>query len=89
MLVTELNSELAAKLGLKETSGLLVAEVKPGGAAESAGIVPGDIIQQIDSKPVASTTDFANAITPHAKGTVLRFLLRRGQTSIYVALKLE
>ena len=89
MIVTELNIELATKLGLKETSGLLVAEVKPGGAAESAGIAPGDIIRQIDSTLITSTSDFANAITPHAKGSVLRFLLRRGQTSLYVALTLE
>jgi serine protease Do len=89
MIVTELNSELATKLGLKETAGLLVAEVKPGGAAESAGMAPGDIIRQIDSTPVSTITDFVSAITPHAKGSALRFLLRRGQTSLYVALKLD
>ncbi len=89
MIVTELNGDLAAKLGLKETSGLLVAEVKPGGAAEAAGMAPGDVIRQVDSTPIATIADFANAVTPHAKGSVLRFLLRRGNASLYVALRIE
>jgi serine protease Do len=89
MIVTDLNSELAAKLGLKETTGVLVAEIKPGGAAETAGMAVGDIIMQVDGTPVATAADFASAVASRAKETVVRFLLRRGDASIYVAMKLE
>jgi serine protease Do len=89
MIVTDLNGELAAKLGLKETTGVLVAEIKPGGAAETAGVATGDIILQVDGTPVATSADFASTVGSLAKGTVVRFLLRRGDASIYVAMKLE
>ncbi|MEI8355393.1 MAG: DegQ family serine endoprotease [Deltaproteobacteria bacterium] len=89
MVVTELTGELVAKFALKETSGLLVAKVKSGGAAEAAGLAPGDVIRQVDSTPITTIADFVNAVTPHAKGSVLRFFLRRGSTSLYVALRIN
>ena len=88
-IVTELNGELAAKLGIKETKGVIVAEVKPGSTAEEAGIAPGDIIVQIDNIAIATMTDFKKAVESRKPGSVLRLLLRRGDASLFVALKAE
>ncbi|NVJ69873.1 MAG: DegQ family serine endoprotease [Alphaproteobacteria bacterium] len=44
--------DLAASLGLDRAGGVLVDEVYPGGPAESAGIMPGDVIMAIDGKEV-------------------------------------
>ncbi len=88
-IVAELNKDLAAKLGIKETKGVIVAEVKPGGAAEDAGMAPGDIVVQIDNTPIATIADFKKAVESHKTGSILRFLLRRGEASLFVALKPE
>jgi serine protease Do len=87
--VTELNKELAAKLGLKERTGVMVAEVKPGGAAEEAGMAAGDVIEQIDNTPTPTVSDFKKALDSRKPGSVLRLLLRRGSASLFVALKTE
>ena len=39
--------------GLKTRAGAIVAEVTPGGAAQKAGIEPGDVIVEYNGRPVA------------------------------------
>jgi serine protease Do len=88
-IATELTVDLAGKLGIKETKGVIVVEVKPGSPAEEAGMAPGDIIAQIDDTPIATMADFKKAAESRKTGSILRFLLRRGDSSLYVAMKLE
>jgi serine protease Do len=85
--VNELTAELAARMGLKETKGVVVVAVTPGGAAEEAGIARGDIVREIDGVKIAGTTDYAKAVNSHKKGEVMRLLLRRGESSLFVAVK--
>ncbi|HEX5774235.1 MAG TPA: DegQ family serine endoprotease [Geomobilimonas sp.] len=87
--VRELTRELAVQLNAKEVQGVVVAEVKSGSAAEDAGIVKGDIIREIDGVKLATVADYEKALAAHKKGTVLRLLLRRGDSSLFVALKVE
>jgi serine protease Do len=89
LVVTDLNKDLAAKLGTKEQTGVIVAEVKPGGAAEEAGVVSGDIIVQVDNTPTPTVPAFKKALEARKPGSILRLLLRRGSSSIFVAMKNE
>ncbi|MBT0651859.1 DegQ family serine endoprotease [Geobacter luticola] len=89
MTVRELTRELAAQLGAKDMQGVVVAEVKPGSAAEDAGIAKGDIVREIDGTRIASVADYEKALTAHKKGTVMRLFLRRGDSSLFVALNVE
>jgi serine protease Do len=89
LVVTDLNKELATKLGIKEQTGVIVAEVKPGGAAEEAGVASGDIIVQVDNTPTPTVPEFKKALEARKPGSVLRMLLRRGSNSIFVAMKTE
>lgn len=50
--VTQLNSELAARLGIRKTSGVLITSIYRGGPAQLAGLLPGDIILSIDNKKI-------------------------------------
>lgn len=52
--VTQLNSELAARLGIRKTSGVLITSIYRGGPAQLAGLLPGDIILNIDNKQIGS-----------------------------------
>lgn len=54
--------ELAEVWGTDQTSGALVQNVVEGSAAESAGIVPGDLIIGVNGTPVVSSTDLRNKI---------------------------
>ena len=89
MSIGQLTPELAAKLGTKETKGVVVTEVKPGGLADEAGITRGDLIREINGTKVSSMEEYNKALESLKKGGVIRLLLRRGESSMYVALKLE
>ena len=52
-------------------SGLTVGSVVPGGAAEAAGIVAGDVITTIDGVDVASLSDVRAALFPHHPGDTI------------------
>jgi serine protease Do len=89
MTVRELTKELAAQIGVKEIKGVVIVEVKPGGLAEDAGIMRGDIVREISGAKVTTVAEYDKALAAHKKGTVMRLLLRRGDKSLYVALKVE
>jgi serine protease Do len=89
MTVRDLNGELAAQLGIKETTGVVVVDVKPGGVAEEAGIAAGDVIKEINGVKITSVNDYAKTVSAHKKGTVMRLLLRRGDSSLFVAIPVE
>jgi serine protease Do len=53
-----LTEPLAASLGLgASTTGAVVTEIAPGGAAEKSGLAPGDVILEIDKQAVATAED--------------------------------
>jgi serine protease Do len=87
--VADLTPALATRLGVKATSGVVVTEVKPGGLAEEGGIATGDIIKEIDGIAVTGVADFEKAVSAHKKGDILRLLMQRGDTALYVALTIE
>jgi serine protease Do len=89
MTVRELNGELAAQLGIKESKGVVVTAVKPEGVAGDAGIAPGDVILEINGTRISTTDDYSKAVSAHKKGTVMRILLRRGNSSLFVAIPVE
>jgi serine protease Do len=82
--VQELTPELRARLGIDEPGGVIVADVEPGGAAERAGLRPGDLILEVDRKPVAGIPDLARALEGAQEGTLL--LVRRGDVTVFVPL---
>jgi serine protease Do len=89
MTVRELTGELAARLGVKDGKGVYVADVKPGGKAEEAGIAAGDVIVEVDGTAVAGVQEYDKALAAHKQGTFMRLLLRRGGSFLFVALKAD
>jgi serine protease Do len=89
MSVAALTGELAAQLGIGETKGVIVMEVKPGSLAEEGGIAKGDIVKEVNGTKIATVADYEKAVAARTKGGVLRFLLRRGDSSLFVALKVD
>jgi S1-C subfamily serine protease len=52
-----LTPELAAQLGVRDLRGAVVLSITPGSPAEAAGLQPGDIIRQVNGKPIAAFSD--------------------------------
>ncbi|MFQ5450221.1 MAG: DegQ family serine endoprotease [Nitrospinaceae bacterium] len=85
--VQDITPELMQSLQLDSTDGVLVSDVTAGGTAAEAGIRRGDVITEINRKPVKSVQDYRKAATSDKKGNTMLFLVRRGGTTIYIAVK--
>ncbi len=83
--VQELTPEIAQSLGLKQTSGVVVAKVEPGSAADDANIQSGDVIQEVNRQPVKDVQDFIQKMDQaKSQGNIL-LLIQRGDSSIFAA----
>jgi serine protease Do len=76
MKVTTLTPELANRYDLTVKSGVLVTSILPGGAAEDAGLRPGDVIVRVEKTPVTSAEDFWSALSKEMATTKLGVILR-------------
>jgi serine protease Do len=85
--VQKLSPEIASSLGLEGNQGVIVTTVDPGGSGAAAGFRRGDVILEIDRKPINSLSDYEKAIAAEAKDNNLLFLVRRGDANIFLALK--
>ena len=83
--VQNLTSALAQQLGLPPGStGVVVTQVDPSSASASAGIQRGDVILEVDHKPVHNLQEYNQAIAGRANQPVLLLLSRGGATSYIV-----
>jgi C-terminal processing protease CtpA/Prc len=58
----DLTPQLAQYFGVKQGKGVLVSEVIVGGAADKAGLKAGDVIVQVDGKPVSGVEELRAAL---------------------------
>jgi len=87
MTVEELDAEKVKRFKLREgEEGLVVSDVAKGGPASSAGIRAGDLIREVNRREVRSLEGYRSALR-RDEGEVDLFLLQRGQSHIYVAVK--
>ncbi len=81
LVVQDLTPDLAGAFSVEPGTGVLVAEVADGLAAEDAGLEPGDVIVSIDNQAVNSARDFHNAQGRLAIGEKLAVVyLRKGKS---------
>jgi len=85
--VQPVTPDIAQSLGLERAEGLVVSSVKPGSAAEEAGLRSGDVITQINRRPVKNLAEYNREMARNEKGKPVLFLVRRGQSSLFLALK--
>ena len=85
--VAELTKEKAQQLKVQGDHGVVVTEVQPESLADRAGIAEGDLVREINGVRINGVGDYSKAIAQVKKGTYLKLLLRRGDSSLFVALK--
>lgn len=69
---------------LSDSSGIVVTEVEPGGAAAEAGVRPGDVLDRVGEIPVSDATFGARfrARYGRAEGTTVPLTVRRGTDTL-------
>ncbi len=87
MLVEELTPEIARRFGYPVDTGVVVAQVAQGSPAQVAGIKAGDIILEINRQDVPDLSAYGGAIASFKPGDTALFLLQRGRSNLFVALK--
>jgi len=86
MSVQNITPEIAKGLGLKSETGILVARVVPGSPAAKANIRSGDVIQQVNKKPVKDVEDFKQQIENAKDQETILLLIQRGESTLFAAL---
>ena len=85
--LSDLNPRLLRQLDLPaSTQGVLVTGVDPASATAEAGLRRGDIIQQVNDKPVAGVAQLEKLLSSSGSKTLLLTVLRDGNT-LFLALQ--
>ena len=78
--VQELTQELASYFDLKSTDGVIIAQIEEDSPAEKCGLQRGDVLLEIDGKPVKSVGHFRNIIALSIPGTEIELkAIRNGE----------
>jgi len=81
-----LTPDLAERLGYEEKMGVVVSEVEPGSPAFSAGMRPGQLIEEVNKQPVHNLKEFEKAAGGSEDSKRLLLRVRSGNFSQYVVL---
>jgi serine protease Do len=88
MTVQPLTPEIARQLQLdRNAKGVVISGVDPSGAAASAGLREGDVIQQINGKTVETGEEVRDALNASTAGKPAVLLIARGGATIFVPLR--
>jgi serine protease Do len=83
--VEDLDQEAAKELGLKR--GVVVTRVAPNSGAEKAGLMPGDVIREINRQPIKSVKDFEKVSSDVKKGGNVLILINRRGNQLFLSAK--
>jgi serine protease Do len=83
--VENLTPEMARRLRLKNTTGVAVTQVEPGSPAAEAGIQSGDIIREVNRKPVKDADDLLQKVEQAKEQSNILLLVQRGQNNLFAA----
>ncbi|MFO7937788.1 MAG: Do family serine endopeptidase [Kiritimatiellia bacterium] len=83
-----LSKDIAAQLGYKKETGLVVTNVIPGSDAAEKGIKPGMLILEVNRKEVETIEDFEAAVKDSKEGYIL-LRVKAGNATIFVSLNVS
>lgn len=77
IVVLEIPSEEAARLGVTQGPGVVVYQVQSGSAADRAGLRQGDVITALNGQAVTDPNSFRNAVASTPPGSEITLTVRR------------
>lgn len=85
--VEDLDQATSKELGLNGKRGVVVTRVAPDSEAEKAGLMPGDVIREINRQPIKSVKDFEKVSSDVKKGGTVLILVNRRGNSLFLSAK--
>lgn len=82
--VSSLTPEIAHRLNLRETEGVVVTGVQANSQGEEKGIQTRDIIKEINHQPINTVDEYNDAIQKVKKGVTVTMLIKRGNSGFFV-----
>jgi len=73
----------------EEVKGVVITDIDPASPAARTSLQPGDLILEVNRKPVASVADFKKAIDSEANDATVLLRVQRGDTRSFVPLRLQ
>lgn len=77
--VENLSSERQKELGLSISQGAYIRDVYDGSAADEAGLRSGDVITEIDGRPIRSAAELTEMVARHRPGDKIKIVYYRGE----------
>ncbi len=87
MKVGNVTPQLQQQFGISEKSGVVVVDIEQGSLASESGILPGDVIKEVNRKSVKNLVDFNEAVRGIHKGAPVLMLLKRGKQTFFVSME--
>jgi serine protease Do len=84
--VDPVTADLVSRLKLKGTQGVVVTEVEPGSPAAEAGILPGDVVLEVNHQAVKTGTDIRAGVKNSGSRPTLLLIVRNG-VNLFVAVQ--
>ncbi|VEN73458.1 putative periplasmic serine endoprotease DegP-like [Candidatus Desulfarcum epimagneticum] len=82
--VAGITPEVAERLGVSPDEGVIVTGVEEGSKGEKAGILPRDIIREIDHRRIRTADDYRKAVSRYKKGDTAHFFIMRANEGFRV-----
>ena len=80
VVIQEVDRNLADSFGLDKTQGALISQTEPGGPAEKAGLLAGDIILNFNGIEIESSSDLPHAVGIASPGDKVKVeVMRKGK----------
>jgi serine protease Do len=86
--VQDLDKDQAKEFGIKgKAQGVVVTSVEPDSGADRAGLLPGDVIREINRRPVKSVKEFEKVSSAVKKGDNVLILINRRGNALFLSAK--
>ncbi|MDX5364092.1 MAG: trypsin-like peptidase domain-containing protein [Pseudazoarcus pumilus] len=86
--IQEVSRELAVSFGLPEEGGALIAGVLRGGPAERGGLQPGDVLMQVEGKPIRTAREVLDTVSGLRPGQQVRVSLWRERRALELGIEI-
>ncbi|MEW6364281.1 MAG: PDZ domain-containing protein [Acidobacteriota bacterium] len=87
--VEDMTPQLQRRLRTDSTTGAVISQVDPGGPADTAGLQRGDIIHELERKPVNDAQDLIDLMAHTKAGDEVLLRVERDGSKLYVSVTLE
>jgi serine protease Do len=88
--VSNLSDQIRQQYNLDETvTGVVVTDIDQSSQAAGEGVQPGDVVVELNREQIASVNDFVKVAKSIKPDSAVLFLIRRGQSTLYLAFTLR